>query len=991
MIQQLITENKLLNSLKLNYDLEGTLSKLDGEVDFNYKFTTFNNKNYLLKISRIKYDIEYINFQYLILNHIKQKGLIKTSEVVKNRKNELYTEIKDEKGNVRILRLLSWIEGDLWSNYQPHKNNLLHSLGIRCALTVKSLQDFSHPLMYRNLKWDLMQAKWIKNHFVLFNNQQLEIVNYYYDLFRKVFPELNKLRKSCIHNDANDNNLILKQNKTAAEVKTLIDFGDAVYSLTINELVVAITYAIMNKTDPLSAALPVIKGFHENFNITLDEIKHLYLLIAMRLLVSATISAINEKREPENQYHQISRKPAWDLLHKWIKIPEHFAYLRFANTCGLYSNINKKLFIEHFANNHLQITDLFRKNKFQDVEIINTGINSKVVKPEFMGNDSLKYQLKKNKISYKKLQIGAYSEARLVGNQSWIKQNEGKSYKSIFLANDFYTADSTKVFNLFDGEVIYRKKNTLVIKSELRNSAEFFIRYGNINISKEIPLGRITKGELLGETLNTNYQNQIFFIQIIFNNNYEIVPVYCTPEEFELWDKICISPIIIFENNNDNNNIKPSELIDFRKKHLGKSLSLSYNQPLTILRGEMQYLINHTGQYYLDTVNNVAHVGHENPRVVRAGQQQMEILNTNTRYLHPNIINYAKELLKKLPKDLSVIHFVNSGSEANELAMRMARTYTGQKDMIAVEIGYHGNTSGCIDVSSYKFDGQGGKGAPEYTHIVPLPDSYRGIYKGTLSETGENYASHILKQLEKVKANGKGVAAFICEGIISCGGQIVLPDNYLKTAKKYLKQHNSLLIVDEVQTGFGRIGKHFWAFDLQDVVPDIVTMGKPIGNGHPLAAVACTQKVADAFANGMEYFNTFGGNPVSAAIGHEVLNVIKDENLQQNALDVGSYLKSELIKLSEKNQVIGDVRGEGLFLGFELIENKNKKPSKEKADYLVNRMKEKGILMSTDGPFHNVIKIKPPICFNKNNAEEVIEYLNSVFNENFMKINNKRC
>ena len=411
------------------------------------------------------------------------------------------------------------------------------------------------------------------------------------------------------------------------------------------------------------------------------------------------------------------------------------------------------------------------------------------------------------------------------------------------------------------------------------------------------------------------------------------------------------------------------EIIAYRKTHLGKSLSLSYNEPLKIVRGSGAHLIDNKGRKYLDTVNNVAHVGHEHPRVVSAGQQQMGILNTNTRYLSENINEFAKELLSTFPEELSVVHFVNSGSEANELALRMAKVYTGQKDMIAVEIGYHGNTNGSVDISSYKFDGKGGSGAPKYTHIVPLPDTYRGIY--IRENSGSLYAKHVHEQIDKIQAKGRNVAGFICESILSCGGQIELPKDYLKLAYESVRNAGGLCIADEVQVGCGRVGSHFWGFQLHDVIPDIVTIGKPIGNGHPLAAVICTQKVADSFANGMEYFNTFGGNPVSSAIGREVLRVIKDEHLQENALTVGNYLKKGLRKLQKDFLIIGDIRGQGLFLGFELVD-KNKNPLTEKASYLANRMKDFAILMSTDGKDNNVLKVKPPMVFSKENAEELL-------------------
>jgi len=361
----------------------------------------------------------------------------------------------------------------------------------------------------------------------------------------------------------------------------------------------------------------------------------------------------------------------------------------------------------------------------------------------------------------------------------------------------------------------------------------------------------------------------------------------------------------------------------------------------------------------------------------------MALLNTNSRYLHENINKLTEEILATLPDELSVVHFVNSGSEANELALRMVKTVTGEKDFIASEVGYHGNTNATIDVSSYKFDGKGGQGQSEYTHIFPLPDSFRGKYRGT--QTGKKYAYEVQTCIDSIRAKGRRVAGMIVEPIISCGGQIVLPEGFLLQSYDYVRAAGGLCISDEVQVGCGRIGKTFWGFQLHNVIPDIITIGKPLGNGHPVAAVVCTREVADKFANGMEYFNTFGGNPVSCAIGTEVLNVIKREKLQEKALNVGNYLKKELVQLSKKFPLIGEVRGEGLFLGVELVD-KNLNPCAAQTAYLINRIKEIGILMSSDGPDQNVLKIKPPMVFNLTDADELLQNLAKVFTEDFMQV-----
>ncbi|MEO0340225.1 MAG: aminotransferase class III-fold pyridoxal phosphate-dependent enzyme, partial [Bacteroidota bacterium] len=467
-------------------------------------------------------------------------------------------------------------------------------------------------------------------------------------------------------------------------------------------------------------------------------------------------------------------------------------------------------------------------------------------------------------------------------------------------------------------------------------------------------------------------------------------PGVAYPHEMKVWHSLCPDPALLVPQlgafpktltfQNDGN------IVNERSDILGKGLSISYTKPLHMVLGKGAYLYDVHARRYLDTVNNVAHVGHEHPIVVKAAQSQIARLNTNTRYLHESVLEYAKQLLATFPAELCVVHFVNSGSEANELALRMVDTIRGSREMIALEVGYHGNTGRTIDVSSYKFDGKAGKGAPDQTHLIPIPDVFRGKHQDT-STAGKDYANYIEQVIQRLDGEDRILGGFIVESILSCGGQIILPQGYLKEAYSRVRGAGGLCIADEVQVGFGRVGSHFWGFELQEVVPDIVTLGKPIGNGHPMGAVVTTKAVADAFANGMEFFSTFGGNPVSCEVGKAVLKVIKEEGLQANALRIGNYLKQKLGNLQKKYPIIGDVRGAGLFLGFELIKDRDsKEPAPQQTKYLADRMRTFGFLMSTDGPYYNVIKIKPPVCFNQSQADLLLHFLEKVFQEDFMQV-----
>ncbi|RXG72629.1 Ethanolamine-phosphate phospho-lyase [Armadillidium vulgare] len=381
-------------------------------------------------------------------------------------------------------------------------------------------------------------------------------------------------------------------------------------------------------------------------------------------------------------------------------------------------------------------------------------------------------------------------------------------------------------------------------------------------------------------------------------------------------------------------------------------------------------------------------MGHCHPKVVAAASEQMAVLNTNCRFLHDNIVLYAERLTKLFPEKLEVCYFVNSGSEANDLALRLARTYTNHFDVITLDHSYHGHISSLIDISPYKFNHQGGEGKKEWVHVAPVPDRYRGKYtdqKYSEEELSKKYSSEIESLCEKASKKGRNISAFISESMQSCGGQIVFPINYLRDVYKIVRKFGGVCIADEVQVGFGRAGSHWWAFQLQgeDVVPDIVTIGKPIGNGHPVSAVITTRAIADAFgATGMEYFNTFGGNPVSCAIGNAVLDVIENEGLMDNANTMGKYLMDNFRSLQTKYKIIGDVRGAGMFIGIDLVKDRTtREPATAEAAFINKRLKELYVLLSCDGPHRNVLKFKSPLTFYKENADELLEKLDQVLSE----------
>ncbi|MFK7954733.1 MAG: aminotransferase class III-fold pyridoxal phosphate-dependent enzyme [Lysobacterales bacterium] len=418
-----------------------------------------------------------------------------------------------------------------------------------------------------------------------------------------------------------------------------------------------------------------------------------------------------------------------------------------------------------------------------------------------------------------------------------------------------------------------------------------------------------------------------------------------------------------------------TSLLERRNAATPASLKLSYKRPLALVRGERHFLFDEDGHRYLDAYNNVPHVGHAHPVVVEAVHRQMSMLNTNTRYLQDIHVAFCERLLALLPDSLTRILLTSSASEANELAMRLSRVATSHHDMVVMDHGYHGSTTGAMAISPYKHrETPSAYQKPDWVHVVAQPDVFRGQHRG--DGAGQVYADEAKQTLDELCRQGHHPAAFFSECLPSVGGQIVLPDNYLSSVYAAVRDAGGICVADDVQTALGRLGHWFWGFEQQAVIPDIVVLGKPLGNGFPLAAVAMTEEIAQAFNAGPEYFSTFGGSSAACAAGNAVLEVLQTEDLQTNARSNGQQMFTALESMKDRHECIGDVRGFGLFLGVDLVEDRDtREPATELAHKVVNGLRDSRILIGVEGPHHNVLKIRPPMTFDAEAVEEVLTAL----------------
>lgn len=418
-------------------------------------------------------------------------------------------------------------------------------------------------------------------------------------------------------------------------------------------------------------------------------------------------------------------------------------------------------------------------------------------------------------------------------------------------------------------------------------------------------------------------------------------------------------------------------LIERRKRVLGPAYHLFYEEPVHLVRGEGAWLFDAAGKRYLDCYNNVASVGHCHPRVVAALTAQAGKLNTHTRYLHENVVRYAERLGATLPGDLNVCMFVCTGTEANDLAFRIARTVTCNLGAIVTEHAYHGNSMVVTELSTAEYPAAD---RPDYLAVIEPPDPLHGPFRYGESDLGQRYAGLVDGAIDELKIRGVAPAMLLCDAIFDSNGVLTAPDGYFHAAYEKVRAAGGLCIADEVQSGLCRLGDHLWGFEDSGVIPDIVTMGKPIGDGHPLAAVVTTPAIAEAFARKFHYFNTFGGNPVSTAVGLAVLDVIEEEKILSHVHDRGAHLGPALRELVKKLGVAADVRGKGLFYGIEMLrDEETAEPAPEQARQVREHLRQSGVLVGTSGPHNNVIKIRPPMVISREQIDLLLNSLDQAF------------
>ncbi len=984
---------------------------LPSERDQNFLITYDTGQRHVLKIANAGESRDVLEAQQAVMAHVATRTALCPRPVV-TRDGATIATTQGEDGREHFVWAVTHLAGRPLGTLAHRPEALLQDFGRAVATLGCALADFDHPAVHREFHWDLAHAHRLLHEYrPLLTDRELgaaiDTIVEHFD--RHVGPVLNGLPLRTLHNDLNDYNVLVDGAHTVEpgmRVTGIVDFGDMVHGYAVADLAIAAAYAMLGADDPLAAIAQLVRGHAAVAPLAEVELRALFGLSLMRLAMSACIAAHQRRLRPDNDYLDVSQSAIRRVLPQLARVPFRLAEAICREAAGLEPSPSAARVRSWLAEHSTEFAPVLPFDlRTEPALVLDLSVASPLVRAEPAGNAEPLLTARVTNAMREagvRVSVGRYDEPRLLYSSTLFGEpgTPLAERRTIHVGLDLFADAGTPVHAPLRGTVHAFADNraaldygpVIILRHELEDGTECFTLYGHLSRESLDGLepGQVIEHGARFASLGSADVNggwtphlhlQLFTDLLDLGTD---VPGVALASQRTVWRSISPDPNLLVgvpAHRFPPDPPSKDETLAARQRLLGANLSIAYRDPVRVVRGWRQYLFDDTGRRFIDAYNNVPHVGHAHPRVVEAGVRQMALLNTNTRYPSDIVNEYAERLTATLPEPLSVAFLVNSASEANELALRLARAYTGQRDMIVLEAAYHGNTTSLIDLSPYKHAGPGGTGAPDWVHAVPIPDVYRGAYKAP-DTAGVQYARHVHERITRLRERGRGIAGFIAETCPSVGGQIIFPRGYLAEVYRYVRAAGGVCIADEVQTGLGRMGTSFWAFEDQDVVPDIVVMGKPLGNGHPIGAVVTAPAIAAAFDNGMEFFSTFGGNTVSCAIGLAVLDVVRDERLQEHARDVGEHLLNGLRPVTERHALVGDVRGSGLFLGVELVRDRaTLEPAGAEASYVANRLREMGILLGTDGPFHNVVKIRPPMPFGHDDADVLVGAMDRALTE----------
>ncbi|OCP07939.1 MULTISPECIES: aminotransferase [unclassified Ensifer] len=956
-----ISAEEAATLLAEHYGLSGAIRELGSQQDRNYLLDT-GERRYVLKICRAEYGLLELEAQNAALQHLAERLVsARVAQVMPSLKGEVIENVIVRDQAYRI-RLLSYLDGEPLTRRKHLSPGAIAALGALAGQLASALRDFEHPGLERELQWDLRRAGPVILHLLAeMSDQQRKkrIAEVVVGAMRRLQPLIPDLRIQAIHHDITDDNVVSQPDAAGRAIPDgVIDFGDILNGWLVAELAVTCASLLHHADGDPWFMLPAVRAFHAACPLTETELKALWPLIVARAAVLVASSEHQLAREPENTYVEGNAVHEREIFDVASSVPSALMEQAILSAVG-------------FTPEPAPVTgaSLIQGLGPTDVRHIDLSILSPLLPEERWQHQGLPVSLLQHAAHAIGIATTRYGEYRMTETQL----RSPKPDATFALHVDICLAAGSEIVAPFAARVV-QQDGLLVLEGA---EANLFLE------GVEVGAGlseTIVAGSALGVV--TGEQQSLGLIRVQLCREHGLVPpLFVMPHQADAWKALCPSPAGILGFECDAPEPHSEALLARRQQHFAKPQKKYYRHPPQIERGWKEHLFDIEGRSYLDMVNNVTILGHGHPRLAAAVGRQWSLLNTNSRFHYASVAEFSARLAALAPDGLDTVFLVNSGSEANDLALRLAWAYSGARNVVSLLEAYHGWTVASDAVSTSIADNpQALQTRPAWVHPVTAPNTYRGEFRG--DDTRDSYPRSVVTKLTALDAAGEKLAGFICEPVYGNAGGIPLPKGYLDAVYAMVRARGGVCIADEVQVGYGRLGDYFWGFEEQGVVPDIITVAKGMGNGHPLGAVITRREIADALEKEGYFFSSSGGSPVSSVVGQTVLDLLTEERLPENARVVGGYLKARLEALGQRFPLIGAVHGMGLYLGVEFVRDRETLvPATEETAAICDRLLDLGVIMQPTGDHLNVLKIKPPLCLTKESADFFADMLGRVLEE----------
>jgi 4-aminobutyrate aminotransferase-like enzyme/Ser/Thr protein kinase RdoA (MazF antagonist)/biotin carboxyl carrier protein len=968
------------------FGIDGEVSELDSNQERNF-LVVADADRYVLKIanpafSDLEVDVQDAALRHLAdladaddLAHLADAGEVgdscgpripRSHPVVGDDSGGSVATI--DAGGVRLrARLLDYVDGFALSDVGYLAPSVLTRLGTLIGRLSAGFASFSHPGLERRLQWDARRSREVSE-LLMSGVDDAERVERLQAALTGACDRLDalapQLRVQPVHGDASDDNVLCHRDRAGRPVPdAVIDFGDVSNSWIVGELAATCASVLAHDpSDPL-AVLPVIAGFHAAQPLEPAELAALWPAIVARTVVLVTSGVHQAKTDPGNGYAVENQDREWAMFECARSLPAEVACAAIHDALGMPPPRAQPALAFDADTAPTMLAGL------ADVAIADL---SAVTGRSYYGAwvaPGAEASIVARLLATAPAAVARFGEARLTRTRpdSWTRP------ATVALGTEVFCAAGAQVTAPLPGTVAHTADGLVTLTAA---GLELLLT----GLRPLVDSGaEVAAGAVLGEVIGSDASDfGRLFIQLTTVPGLR-PPQFAEPRLARHWRSVCADPAPLLGFGTAGTEPRSgAEVLELRASAFAEVQEHYYANPPRIERGWRHHLIDVDARSYLDMINNVASVGHADPHVTRVATRQLDLLNTNSRFNYLAVAAFSRRLADLLPDPLDTVFLVNSGSEAVDLALRLARIFTDRKDIVCVAEAYHGWTLGSDAVSTSLQDNPRALATrPGWVHPVPAPNPYRGSHRGP--NAGRRYADEARRVIEAIVAARRPPAAFIAEAFYGNAGGVALPEGYLAAVYASVREAGGLCVADEIQVGYGRLGHYFWGFEQQGVVPDIVTIAKSMGNGYPIGAVITRRDIAEAFAREGYFFSSTGGSPLGCAIGSAVLDVIERDGLQANAVAVGSQLRAALLRLADRHELIGAVHGMGLYLGVEFVRDRStREPATEETAAICERMLELGVIVAPTGDHLNVLKIKPPLCLTASSAEFFVATLDEV-------------